>query len=131
MMKRIALVIASLSVLLGVMTPAVASASVFDGSKEAVCGGIALDDTSSCSTVAAGKKDPNSIIKMALQIFSAIVGVIAVVVIIISGVKYITSGGDSGKTAQAKDTLLYAVIGLVVALLAQVIVQLVINKVAK
>jgi hypothetical protein len=126
MMKRLAVFITSLCLMLGILTPAIASASVFDGSKTAVCNGINFQDTGSCT---APKKDVNSIVKTSISIFSAIIGVIAVFVIIIAGVKYITSGGDSAKTAQAKDTLLYAAIGLAIVILAQVIVQFVIKKV--
>ncbi|MDR2524316.1 MAG: pilin [Candidatus Nomurabacteria bacterium] len=53
------------------------------------------------------------------------VGIICVVFIIIGGIKYATSGGDSEKVKSAKNTLLYAIIGLAVALLAYLIVNLV------
>ncbi|MDL2328070.1 pilin [Ruminococcaceae bacterium OttesenSCG-928-A11] len=53
------------------------------------------------------------------------VGIIAVVFIIIGGVRYATSSGDSDKVKNAKNTILYAVIGLVVAILARVIVEVV------
>ena len=45
--------------------------------------------------------------------------------IVIGGIKYATSGGDASGTKSAKDTILYAVIGLVVALIGQTIVLLV------
>lgn len=53
------------------------------------------------------------------------VGAICVIFIIIGGIKYATSGGDSEKVKKAKDTLLYALIGLAIAILAGVIVSLV------
>ena len=53
------------------------------------------------------------------------VGAISVIFIIIGGVKYATSGGDADKVKSAKNTLLYAIVGLAVALLAGLIVQLV------
>jgi uncharacterized protein YacL len=56
------------------------------------------------------------------------VGIIAVVFIIFGGIKYATSGGDEKKVASAKNTILYAVIGLVVALLAAVIVNVVLKQ---
>jgi hypothetical protein len=52
------------------------------------------------------------------------VGAVCVIFIIIGGIKYATSGGDSEKVKKAKDTLLYAIIGLAIALLASVIVSL-------
>jgi len=59
-----------------------------------------------------------------------IVAVIAVIMIIIGGVRYITSGGDSGNVTNAKNTILYAIIGLVVVALAQILVKFVLNKVS-
>lgn len=132
MMKRLTLLAASLALVLGILLPVtIATASPFDNSKQAVCQGVALDESTNCDTVTASTKDPNSIIRTALSIFSWIIGVVSVAVMMVAGVKYITSGGDAGKTAQAKDTILYAVVGLVIAILAQVIVQFVIRKVVK
>jgi hypothetical protein len=53
-----------------------------------------------------------------------------VIFIIIGGIRYATSGGDSDKVKKAKDTLLYALIGLGISLLANVIVSLVTNMLA-
>lgn len=67
-------------------------------------------------------------IKLAINMFSLIVGFVAVIMIIIGGLKYVTSQGDSSNTASAKNTILYAIIGLVVVALAQVIVKFVLKK---
>lgn len=76
-----------------------------------------------------GTQRVNNIITTIVNIFSAIVGVIAVIMIVYGGFKYITSGGDSGNVSSAKNTIIYAVIGLVVVALAQFIVQFVLDKV--
>jgi hypothetical protein len=60
-----------------------------------------------------------------------LVGVVAVIMFIVGGFRYITSAGDSSKVSSAKNTLVYAIIGLVVVALAQAIVLFVLNKVAK
>ena len=65
-----------------------------------------------------------------INLFSAVVGIIAVIMIIVGGVKYITSGGSSEKTSSAKDTILFAIVGLIVVALAQIIVRFVIHKAA-
>lgn len=57
-----------------------------------------------------------------------IVGLIAVLVIIVGGIQYILAAGDTSKITKAKDTILYAVVGLVVALLAFSIVNFVVTK---
>ena len=71
----------------------------------------------------------NNIITTTINIFSLVVGVVSVIMIIIGGLKYITSSGDSGNVTGAKNTILYAIIGLVVVVLAQVIVRFVLGKV--
>jgi hypothetical protein len=55
-----------------------------------------------------------------------IAGAIAVLVIIYGGIRYITSTGDATRIKQAKDTVLYAVVGLIVAILAYAIVNTVV-----
>ena len=60
-----------------------------------------------------------------------IMGIVAVIFIIIGGVNYITSSGDSNKVKKAKDTILYSVIGLVICALAFVIVNFVIGSILK
>ena len=56
-----------------------------------------------------------------------IVGIIAVVMLIIGGIRYVISGGDSKKVTDAKNTVLYAIIGLIIAFLAFAIVNFVIS----
>ena len=65
-----------------------------------------------------------------VNIFSIIVGIIAVIMIIYGGFKYITSGGDSGNVSGAKNTLIYAIVGLIIVALAQFIVRFVLNTTA-
>lgn len=57
-----------------------------------------------------------------------LVGAIAVIVIVIGGLKYVTSDGDAGKIKSAKDTILYAVVGIIIAILAYAIVNFVIDQ---
>ena len=70
----------------------------------------------------------NSLIAQVINIFSVIVGVVAVIMIIVGGFRYITSGGDSGNVTSAKNTILYAIVGLVIVALAQFIVKFVLSK---
>lgn len=56
-----------------------------------------------------------------------IVGIISVIMLILGGIKYVLSGGDSKKVTDAKNTILYAIIGLVIAILAFAIVNFVLN----
>ena len=73
-------------------------------------------------------KDLNDIAAFVINIFSWIVGAVSVIMIIYGGFRYITSGGDSNGVTAAKNTILYAIIGLVIVALAQIIVNFVLNK---
>jgi heme/copper-type cytochrome/quinol oxidase subunit 2 len=64
-----------------------------------------------------------------VNLLSAAVGVLAVIMIIYAGFRYVTSGGASDKVTSAKNTIVYAVIGLIIVALAQLIVKFVLNKV--
>ena len=52
-----------------------------------------------------------------------IVGILAVIMIIFSGIRYITAHGDKGQVESAKNTLIYSIVGLVVAIIAYAIVS--------
>lgn len=70
----------------------------------------------------------NQIIAEVINFFSVIIGVIAVLMIIVGGFRYIISGGDSGNITSAKNTILYAIIGLIVVVFAQYIVKFILSK---
>ena len=57
------------------------------------------------------------------------VGIISVIMLIYGGLRYVVSGGDSKKVTDAKNTILYAIIGLIISILAFAIVNFVINAV--
>jgi hypothetical protein len=70
-----------------------------------------------------------SIVDTIINVFSWVVGVISVIMIIFGGFKYITSSGSSEKVGSAKNTIIYALVGLIIVALAQVIVHFVLTKV--
>jgi len=109
------------------LVPAMANAQAdLQGS---LCGGTDLQATgSTCPTSASADTTVNNTITLVINTFSIIVGFISVVMLIYGGFKYITSSGDSGKVTSAKNTILYALIGLVIVFLAQIIVKFVIGK---
>lgn len=97
--------------------------------KNAVCDGLGLTGGSNgCQTPADGPS-VNSIIRTVISFLSFIIGFIAVIMVIIGGLKYVTSNGDANSISSAKNTILYALIGLVIVALAQVIVRFVLNTV--
>jgi hypothetical protein len=81
-------------------------------------------DSSQCASA----DSINKVISNIINVLSIIVGIVAVIMIILGGFKYITSGGDSGSISSAKTTIIYAIVGLVIVALAQVIVKFVLSK---
>ena len=70
----------------------------------------------------------NGVFRQVTNIVLYIVGVIAVIMLIIGGIKYVVSGGDAKKVVDAKNTVLYAIIGLIICFLAFAIVNFVITS---
>lgn len=131
MKKLIQNIVLSLGIITGaglMSVPATVNAGLFDGAKDQACQGASLGSGTACDADAANK-GINSLIKTVLNILSLAVGIIAVIMVIVAGLKYITSQGDSNSVNSAKNTLLYAVVGLVIVALAQVIVRFVLSRV--
>lgn len=118
---------AALLLVVPMAVPAMASAASIQGN---LCGGasLKLDSNTSCASTSTATNNLNSFITKLVNVFSVVVGVVAVVMIIFGGFRYITSGGDSGNISNAKNTIIYAIIGLVIVALAQFIVQFVLNR---
>lgn len=95
-------------------------------SKEVACQTLSSVDGTSCSTES--NNAVSGIIKNGIQILVIIAGIISVIMIIIGGLKYITSSGDAQAVASAKRTLIYAIVGLVIVAFAQVIVQFTLHR---
>ncbi len=70
----------------------------------------------------------DSVFKKIVNILLFLIGAISVIMLIIGGIKYTISGGDSGQVTSAKNTILYAIVGLVVAFLAFAIVNYVLGS---
>ncbi len=59
-----------------------------------------------------------------------VLGAVSVIMIIIGGLRYVISGGNSTAVTAAKNTILYAIVGVIVALLAYAIINFVLNSFA-
>ena len=70
----------------------------------------------------------NGLIKTVVNVLLWAVGILSVIMIIFSGFRYITSAGDASKTKSAQSTLTYSVVGLIVAIMAYAIVNMVTNR---
>lgn len=127
-MKR--LLITLLVVLgLGTTFAFAAAPSAYADAKSEICSGVgAATGSTGCKPP---EKSPtiDGLIKTIVNVLSWVVGVLAVIMIIYAGFQYVTSGGDSGKISNAKNTLIYAIIGIVIVAFSQAIVLFVLSKV--
>jgi len=117
----------------GLATAPLAYAAVSqDQINSGLCTGANLEvsdnPTDNCSNSDATPR-LNRLIHTIINLLSAIVGIVAVIMIIVGGLRYITSGGSDTSVTGAKNTILYAIIGLIIVALAQIIVRFVLNKV--
>jgi len=107
--------------------PALADCTTPQSAQEALqCG--ANNGTTNPQNSAQAGTSLDTTVRDILSVMSVIVGTLAIVMIIIAGLRYITSGGKQESVTGAKNTLLYAVIGLVIVALAQIIVHFVLNR---
>ncbi|QQG50857.1 MAG: hypothetical protein HZB75_05060 [Candidatus Saccharibacteria bacterium] len=72
----------------------------------------------------------DGVFKTITNVLLFIIGAISVIMLIIGGIRYVVSGGDSGAVTSAKNTILYAIVGIVVAILAYALVNFVIGSFA-
>ncbi len=84
--------------------------------------GVLANNPDSCND-----SDLNDLIKTIINTVIFAVGMVAVIMIIIGGVNYATSQGDTQKVKKGKDTIMYGIIGLVIAILAYAIVNFVLS----
>ena len=117
-----------IALFIGMVLPNLAYASSTT-SRQEVCQGVGvIGQTTGCISHKSSGESIDDILRLTLNLLSAIVGVIAIFMIIIGGLKYILSSGNSEKTNEAKNNIMYAAIGLVIVALAQIIVKFILNK---
>lgn len=100
--------------------------------KNELCGGANLSlSTGDCSPPGENPTNKlNDLVAVIINVLSIVIGIVAVIMILWGGLKFITSGGDSGQVASARQTILYAIVGLLIVAFAQVFVRFVLNRVA-
>lgn len=117
---------------IAIMTCAVFGASVL--STASLSGSVSAQVSKGIDTATTSEMKGKSIdgdkglIKTVVNVLLWAVGVLSVIMIIFSGFRYITSSGDASKTKSAQSTLIYSVVGLIVAIMAWAIVNMVIKR---
>jgi hypothetical protein len=101
---------------------------LLNGAQNQACAGVGLGDPTACGTAASNGAKINTLLTNVVNLLSIIIGIAAVIVLMIQGFRFIVSGGDPASINGARNGILYACVGLVVAIAAQLIVHLVIAK---
>jgi hypothetical protein len=119
-MKRLKLIIASITIaVFGVVALAPAT-TTYALDPLAICNNGGNADNAVCKNKS---DDANKLIGTLVNTLLFVVGTLAVIMIIWAGIAYTISAGDAGKVTRAKNTLTYAIVGLIVAFLAYAIVN--------
>lgn len=95
------------------------------------CGTGNAKDTDVCQNIKPGQPGQNPIIKaikVTITILSVIIGVAAVIMIIVSGLSFMTANGDAQAIARARGSIIFALVGIIIVGLAQTLVAFVLNK---
>jgi hypothetical protein len=114
----------ALMLALSVAFPAALQHVAAQTSADQVCAGIATASGTGCN---GSNTTLNKVVAAGVNILSVAIGITAVVMIMVAGFKYITAGGDAGSISSAKNTIIYAIVGLVIVALAQSIVRFVLH----
>ncbi len=109
-----------------VFTPLTPSASAACDPSAGVQGGVQCADTGNTPTTLFGD---DSIFTTVVNVLLFVIGAISVIMLIIGGIRYVVSAGNSTAVTGAKNTIMYALIGLVVAFLAFAIVNWVLGAI--
>lgn len=129
-MRRLKQITLSLILALFAFTPVLAfdtvHAQISEASRNAACEGIGAGSGNQCTdTAGAGI---GGLIRVVIDIMSWITGLASMIMLIIGGFKFITSSGDSSKVSSARTTIIYALVGVAVVVLAQVLVSFVVTE---
>lgn len=112
--------------LVGTVLPA-SFAAAQSGAQNQDTQGIVCDKVPSPACENAGDSTVENITTTVTNVLTFLIGGISVIMTIVAGFMYVVSGGNPDKTKKAKDTLLYAIVGIIVAIAAQGIVRFVLN----
>lgn len=87
------------------------------------------EDTDITGTIGLGEKDPRDIAAGVINVILGFLGIIAVVIILLGGFKWMTAGGNEDKVAEARNLILAGIVGLVIILAAFAIATFVVSNI--
>lgn len=100
------------------------------------CNNSAIANSAGCTGLTKGNSDANngtdpviSTIKTAIRILSYLIGIAAVITIVVSGFRIVMSEGKSENLNSARSAIIFAVVGIIIAIIAQLIIAFVLDKI--
>lgn len=122
-----------LSPLLVAQPAAAACTGLFCGAKGQACEAVqAGNGSGQCDPDKLGKGQSSltQTLTKLLNLLTMIVGIMTVIMLIISGIRFVTANGNSDSISSAKNTLIYALVGLIIVAFAQAIVKLILTRIS-
>lgn len=137
MISKIKKLVLVLAIAAGLMLPAFSGTAyaLFGGAKDEACAALgATDNQGHCDSGQGGALENSQdrlggIVRSIIGLLTIVVGIMSVLMLVISGIRFVTSNGDSNKITSARNTLIYALVGLVIVAFAQAIVKLVLTNI--
>lgn len=126
-MKKLVIILIVLLSGLILFSPIVSAVNILPS-----CTSGKLNSTDVCGEVNSNKDGPDpviTILKTVIELISYIIGVAAVIVLIIAGIQMMTQGDDPQSVSTARNMMIYALVGIVVAVLAESIVVFVLKRI--
>ncbi|MEO6513584.1 MAG: hypothetical protein ABIR37_02730 [Candidatus Saccharimonadales bacterium] len=129
-MHRIYKTFAVLTLFFGMLAPApaMAATNLFHDA----CSNAGAKSSAVCAdgqTTSNPLTGSNGLIIKITRVIAFVAGAAAVIIIMLSGFRYVTSSGDATKATQARNGIIYALVGLIVIISAQFIISLVVRRI--
>ncbi len=133
-MNKIVKISAALGLMVGILLPTLTLFTSFNSLPALAAGGgtsMTLEDGLSSSR---GEGVPEELVgtggmfEVIVNILLFLIGAVSVIMLIYGGIRYTTSGGNAKSVESAKNTIMYSIIGLIVAILAYAIIQFVVTQ---
>ena len=128
MKKQLLAIVFGVLMTVGMAGPVLAATNPYKGACAAQ--GQNVGNSSICQATGADPlTGPNGTLNKVVTALAMVAGIVSVIFVIVGGIKFIFANGDSSAVSSAKKTVIYALIGLVVAVLSREIIAFVLSKI--
>ncbi len=127
--SKLTLLALPLLLVLGIGFTVLAPTATYAAPQDEVKNGLTASGASSADTSTGKNGTFRKTFQNIISTLLFIIGIIGVIVIVIAGIQYATSGGNAEQASKAKNSIIYAVVGIIVAVMAYAIVGFVIGNI--